>query len=181
MAEYERVSNIFEYAGLIYAGIVMFSGAFSSGFAGRGASVAGGFAGAFAGVFAGRGAAVGLSYIGPMVAQRALVDGASVVLSRAGLLIGGRLLIGPAGKVYAFKSAESAALWVDNARNIGLREADLIPRIAAAAAGAWKEKKRAKLAVIAGRVVDAAARQRDEKKREALLAEADYCLAKWGG
>lgn len=159
----------------------MFAASFSGSFAGRGAVVAGGFAGAFSGAFAGRGAAVGLAYIGPMVAQRALVDGASVVLSRAGLLIGGRLLIGPAGKVYAFKSAESAALWVDNARNIGLREADLIPRIAAAAAGAWKEKKRAKLAVIAGRVVDAAARQHDEKKREALLAEADYCLAKWGG
>lgn len=159
----------------------MFAAAFSSVFAGRGAVVAGGFAGSFSSAFAGRGAVVGLAYIGPMVAQRELVDGASVVLSRAGLLIGGRLLIGPAGKVYAFKSAESASLWVENARNIGLREADLITRIAAAAAGAWKEKKRAKLAVIAGRVVDAAARQHDEKKRAALLAEADYCLSKWGG
>jgi len=134
------------------------------------------FSGAFSSAFR----AGGVEYVGPMVAQRALVLGAAVVLSGSGLLVGGRRLIGPAGKVYAFKSAESAALWVDNARNIGLREADLIPKIAAAAAESWKAKKREKLAVIAGRVVDAAARQHDDKKRAALLAEADYCLSKWG-
>jgi hypothetical protein len=118
-------------------------------------------------------------FIGPMSAQAALVEGAAVVLSGAGLLIGGKKLIGPAGKVFAFKSAESAALWVENARNIGLREKDLIPRIEAAAAVAWKAKKREKLAVIAGRLVDAAARQSDVAKRAALLAESDYCLSKW--
>lgn len=157
----------------------MFAGAFSGAFAGRASLPGGAFAGAFSGAFAGVGGAVGVQYIGPMSAQRAIVQGAAVVVSGSGLMIGGKRLIGPAGKTFAFRSADSAALWVENARNIGLREADLIPGIAAAAALAWKEKKREKLAVIAGRVVDAAARQHDDAKRAALLLEADYCLSKW--
>jgi hypothetical protein len=118
-------------------------------------------------------------FIGPMSAQAALVDGAAVVLSGAGLLIGGKKLIGPAGKVFAFKSAESAAVWVANAAAAGLREQDLIAHIDPVTAAEWKVKKRKKLAVIAGRLVDAAARQSDVAKRAALLAESDYCLSKW--
>lgn len=120
-----------------------------------------------------------VEYVGPMRAQAAIVAGGSVVLSGAGLLIDGKRLIGPAGKVYAFKSTASAAVWVDNARGAGLREAALISTIAPETAAAWKAKKREKLALIASRLVDAAARQADEKKRAALIAESSYCLAKW--
>ena len=157
----------------------MFSGSFSGSFAGRGAAAVGAFASAFAACFAGRGVVVSGGYIGPMMAQAALAGGAAWSVSGSALVVGGARLIGPAGKVFAFKSAESAALWVENVRNIGLREKDLIPRIEAAAAVAWKAKKREKLAVIAARLVDAAARQSDERKRAALLAESDYCLGKW--
>lgn len=121
-----------------------------------------------------------LGCIGPMMAQAALANGAAWRMRGNGAVIGALLLIGPAGKTYAFASPASAALWVENARNIGIREQSLIAEIAAAAAAAWKIKKREKLAVIAGRLVDAAARQADDQKRVALLAESDYCLSKWG-
>jgi hypothetical protein len=159
----------------------MFSGAFGGAFAGRGAVVGvGAFASAFAGCFAGRGGAVvvPVGFIGPMRAQAVLTDGGAWSVLGSGLVVGGALLIGPAGKVFAFVSSESAARWVDNAKNIGVRERALTLEIAAAVAS-WRAKKREKLAVIAGRLVDAAARQHDEAKRAALLAESDYCLAKW--
>lgn len=162
----------------------MFSGAFGGAFAGRGAVVGvGAFASAFAGCFAGRGGAVvvPVGFIGPMRAQAVLTDGGAWSVLGSGLVVGGALLIGPAGKVFAFASPESAARWVDNAKNIGVRERALALEIAAAAVASWRAKKREKLAVIAGRLVDAAARQYDEAKRAALLAESDYCLAKWAG
>ena len=118
-------------------------------------------------------------YVCPMMAQALLTDGAAWSVSGSRLAIGGAWLIGPAGKVYAFKSPESAAVWVANAAAAGLRERDLIAHIDPVTAVAWKAKKRAKLAIIAGRLVDAAARQADEAKRAALLAESDYCLSKW--
>ena len=95
------------------------------------------------------------------------------------MLVAGRRLIGPAGKVFAFASPETAGRWVDNAKNIGIRERALIASIDPAAAAIWKAKKREKLAVIAARVVSAAARVSEEKRRAALIAEADYCLSKW--
>lgn len=118
-------------------------------------------------------------YVCPMMAQALLTDGAAWNVSAARLAVGGAWLIGPAGKVYAFGSPESAAVWVANAAAAGLRERDLIAHIDPMTAAAWKAKKRAKLAIIAGRLVDAAARQDDAAKRAALLAESDYCLGKW--
>lgn len=135
------------------------------------------FSAAFSSAFAG--VASGIAYVGPMRAQQLLTDGAEWAVSGSGLLVAGKRLIGPAGKVFAFASPDNAALWVENARNIGTRERALIASIAPGAAAAWKAKKREKLAVIAGRVIDAAARQHDAAKQAALLAEADYCLAKW--
>lgn len=140
----------------------------------------GGFSGGFSSNFAGRGAVVSVGYIGPMRAQAALVNGAAWLRSGSGLMIGGALLIGPAGKVFAFASAETAARWADNAKGAGEREALIISSLAPELAAAWKARKREKLAVIAGRVVAAAAKQGDEAKRAALLEESDYCLSKWG-
>lgn len=158
----------------------MFSAAFAGAFAGGQPLPAGqGFAGAFAGVFAGIEAQQQDAYICPMMAQAALADGAAWSVSGSGVRVGGSLLIGPAGKVFAFASPEGAARWVENARVVGLAERALMASIAPAKAAAWKAKKREKLSVIAGRVVNAAARQGDALRRAALLAEADFALAKW--
>lgn len=136
------------------------------------------FSGAFSGAFAKFRAPV--VCVAPMRAQAALVAGAAWSVEGSRLFIGGALLIGPAGKVFAFRSAETAARWVDNASNIGAREVELIAAIAPEAAALWKAKKRVKLAVIAGRLVEAAGRTHDTAKRAALLADSDYALSKWG-
>lgn len=134
------------------------------------------FSAAFSRAFVG----VEVEYIGPMQAQRLLTDGAAWAVSGSGLTVAGKVLIGPAGKTFDFAAPGNAALWVENARNIGTRERATIASIDPAAAGVWKARKREKLAVIAGRVIEAAARQHDAAKRAALIAEADYCLTKWG-
>lgn len=118
--------------------------------------------------------------VGPMMAQAALADGAAWEMWGRALVIGGRLLVGPAGKVYAFASPETAAKWASNAAGAAQRERLLMATIDPAAAAGYKAKKRAKLAVIAARLCDAAARQHEVAKRAALLAESDYCLSKWG-
>lgn len=135
------------------------------------------FSQAFSRAFVG----VEVEYIGPMTAQRLLTDGAAWSVAGSALLVGGKRLIGPAGKTFVFASPENAARWVDNAKNIGTRERALIAAIDPAAAAIWKARKREKLAVIAGRVLEAAARQHDAAKRAALVAESDYCLSKWAG
>lgn len=113
------------------------------------------------------------------MAQAAIFDGAAVSVVGSSLVVGGKKLIGPAGKVYAFASVETASRWALEAAAVVERERALMASIDPGAAAAWKEKKRGKLAVIAGRLVDAAARQSDGGKRAALLAESDYCLSKW--
>ena len=135
-----------------------------------------GFSSAFASVFAG----VQAEYIGPMRAQAALVGGAAWHVSGSRLIVGGKVLIGPAGKTFAFGSPENAGRWVANAVRAGQAEENLRGSLDAAALASWAAKKREKLSVIAGRVVAAAAKQGDEAKRAALLAESDYCLSKWG-
>lgn len=135
------------------------------------------FSAAWSSAFRGSGVAAG--FVCPVMAQAALVGGAAWGTFGAGVVIGGMLLIGPAGKVYEFASVESAARWVDNARAAGVREAAIIASVAPEVAAAWKAKKRAKLAVIAGRLVTAAARMGDPAKRAALVAESSFCLSKW--
>ena len=157
----------------------MFSSAFAEVFAGRSAGVGVGFSSAFSSPFA---VVAGdySGYIGPMRAQAALVAGAGWSVSGSRRIVGGKVLIGPAGKTFAFGSPENAARWVANAVRVGQVEANLRGSLDAAALASWAAKKREKLAVIAGRVVAAAAKQGDEAKRAALLAESDYCLTKWG-
>lgn len=135
------------------------------------------FSSAFSSAWAGRG---GVAYICPLMAQAALSDGAAWGMVGDGVQIGGKLLIGPAGKLYAFASPETAARWVENARTVGLAERALMATIPAATAAGWKAKKREKLAIIAGRLVGSALRQGDSMRRAAMLAEADFALAKWG-
>lgn len=159
----------------------MFAAAFSSAFAGRAAQGAGaGFASAFAGCFAGLTVDSVVAYVGPMRAQQLLTDGAAWAVVGSGLYVAGKRLIGPAGKVFAFASPATADKWARNAGLVGLRERQVLAEIEADTAAAWKARKRDALAIIAGRVVDAAARASDDAKRAALIDEANYCFDKWG-
>lgn len=157
----------------------MFSGAFSSAFAAQAPAWSAGFASQFAGVFAGVGALPAGGYIGPVSAQQALADGAPWSVVGSALLIGGRRLIGPAGKVYAFASAGTAAKWAIGAAAVPVREAQIIAGLPVSVAAAWKAAKRARLEIVAARVVDAAARMPDDAKRAALIEEAGFLLGKW--
>lgn len=148
-----------------------FSGAFSSAFLPRKKR----FSLAFSAAFHGR----PRGFIGPLSAQAALMGGAGWRLWGSGLVVGDSLLIGPAGKVYAFASAETATRWAENAAGAGQREAQIIASLPADRAAAWRAKKRANLEVIAGRVVAAAARSSNEAVRAALIAESDFVLSKW--
>ena len=117
--------------------------------------------------------------IAPMMAQKALAEGAAWQMLGDSIRVGGKLLIGPAGKVYSFASIESASRWIEHTRAAGIRQITVIDGLSGAQAEAWKTKKREKLAVIAGRLVSAASRRKSPEKRAALLAESDYCLTKW--
>lgn len=158
----------------------MFSGAFSSAFAGRQAAQAGGFSSAFALTFAGVNPPVS-GYIGPCMAQAALAGGAAWYVSGSALVIDGKRLIGPAGKVYEFASEATAEKWALSAALVPVREAQIIASIPQATAEAWKAAKRTRLEVVAARVVSAAAKTDDADKRAALIAEAGYLLGKWAG
>lgn len=124
--------------------------------------------------------AASVQFIGPMLAQKALVDGAAWALVGSFVEIGGKRLIGPAGKIYAFASVESAGRWIEHTRAAGIRQITIVDGMSLAVSEKWKAAKREKLAVVAGRLVEAAARQQSSAKRAALLAESDYCLTKWG-
>lgn len=157
----------------------MFSSAFADRFAGRGAAgAAAGFASCFAASFAGLGVPVA-GYIGPCMAQAALAGGAAWSVVGSALVVDGRRLIGPAGKVYAFASSQTAEKWAINAGVIGRREVDLLASIDSSVAENWKAGKRARLALVAALLVDAALLQADSAKRAALIAESTYCLSKW--
>lgn len=138
------------------------------------------FSGAFASVFSGSAALVlPAGYIGPAMAQAALAGGAAWEFVAGELRIDGRRLIGPAGRVYSFASGETAARWAENAALASVRELRAVSGLSGEQAAKWKAEKRARLEVIAERVVSAAAKTADADKRAALIAEAGYLLGKW--
>lgn len=118
-------------------------------------------------------------YIGPMAAQVAIAAGWPVVVGGGSLSIGGRVLVGPGGKVYAFASEENALKWAEVAGSREAYQAGAVANMSEAARAAWVEKKRARLYEVARRVTLAAARQSDAAIRAALLREVDLCLSKW--
>lgn len=157
----------------------MFSTAFCGAFDLCESGVAGGFSGAFSGAFLRKKNKSG-GYICPVSAQRELLRGAAAVYDGGGLLIGGARLIGPAGKIFAFSSAENADMWAEINRARAARELELMAGLSAAAAGVYRARKAAALAKISEAVLTAAARQSDKSKQAALIAEADWCARKWG-
>lgn len=119
-------------------------------------------------------------FIGPVSAQLALLRGAAAVFDAGGLLIGGRRLIGPAGKVFAFSGAAAAGVWAAINLQRATRELELWAAMDAAAAAAFRARKRAEMARIAAAVVAAAGRMSDAARAAALVAESDFLLVKWG-
>lgn len=133
------------------------------------------FSSAFSSAFAGR----SVGCIGPMMAQAALVGGAAWRLVGHSVVIGSRVLIGPAGKTYDFASEASAQKWASHTAAAGLRQQIVIDGLSAPERAKWVAKKRAKLETVAARLVKAAARQSSPCKQAALIEESDYCLSKW--
>lgn len=134
-----------------------------------------GFSAAFSSAFA----RPPVKYICPVMAQAAVVDGKSIEIKGGSLVIDGRVLIGPAGKVFAFSSPTSALKWIETTRNIGVRERQIAAAMPDDARAVFVERKSEKLLVIAGRLIAAAAKVTDAEKRAALVAESEYCLTKW--
>lgn len=140
------------------------------------------FSGAFCGAFV---VPLGASgYVGPVSAQRMLLRGFPVEVGGDSgahwVRVGSRKLIGPAGKVFSFRSLDSAAVWLSINAQLAAREkliSETMPEISRAF---WYEKKRVQMVRIVGAVVNAAARCRDASIQGALIAESNFCAAKWG-
>lgn len=118
-------------------------------------------------------------YLCPMCAQLALLRGAAWVFDGGRLQIGGALLMGAAGGVFAFASMETAARWVQLNRERAAAELAMLGKLTAGEAAAWVVKKRAGLAIRACAALENAAKQADVDKRGALLLEAAFCQEKW--
>lgn len=121
-------------------------------------------------------------FICPLLGQLALVrDEAPVFDSVAGVLrIGGRVLIGTAGKPFAFGGQAAADMWVSINRARLLREVELSAGMSQAALAVFKADKRTKLQARAVAITANAAKQADADKRAAMTAEAGFHLTKWG-
>lgn len=123
--------------------------------------------------------ALAAGYVCPLCAQVDLLRGAVVEYEGGALKIGGRVLIGPAGKVFAFGGASAAALWVSVCRARGERELELSGQMEEAARAVWLSRKRPALEASAAVSVNAAARQKSAEIKAALLIEANFGLSKW--
>lgn len=141
------------------------------------------FAGGFSGAFAAPLGAAG--HVGPVSAQRMLLRGFPVEIGGDSgahwVRVGSRKLVGPAGKVYAFRSADSAAVWLSINAQLAARELSISETMPEVARALWYAKKRVQMVRIAGAVIDAAARCKSPEIAAALVAESNFCFGKWGG
>ena len=119
-------------------------------------------------------------YILPMLAQEALFAGEAWQFEAGRLLIGGKVLIGLSGSPYRFASAQTAETWCGAGARVIEAERATVERLSESVRGTWIERKRVKLEARAEAVLSRAAKQADEAKRAALVAEAVWCQTKWG-
>ena len=119
-------------------------------------------------------------YILPMMACRALFEGAAAVFAGGVLRVDGRVLVGLSGKPYAFQSADTAARWCASGRRVVEAELALVGRLGETARAAWLAKKQANLEKRAESLLSRAVNQNDAAVRAALIAEAAWCQTKWG-
>ena len=118
-------------------------------------------------------------YIGPVSAQLDLLRGASAVYQNGALKIGGKILIGPAGKVFAFSTKSAADLWAAINTKRAERDLELMAGLPADASAVYRARKKAALDTVGVQVVAASARCADQSRAAALIAESDWCFAKW--
>lgn len=119
-------------------------------------------------------------FICPMCAQLSLLRGAAWGFSAGALDIGGALLMGRAGGVFAFASAATAARWVQINKDRAAAELSAVAAMTATEGAAWRAGRAGLLQVYAAQVVSRAAGVADADKRAALVAESNYALLKWG-
>lgn len=120
-------------------------------------------------------------YICPLLAQLAMARGEAAAFDSAAgrLTIGGRVLIGTAGKVFDFATQAAADMWVTINRARVLKEVELVAGLSPAAAATFRAGRLEKMRARAVAITANAARQADEGKRAALNAEAGFYLSKW--
>lgn len=122
----------------------------------------------------------GAAYVGPLVAQVWLARGENASLQSDGsAFVGSGRLMGAAGKVFAFSSPGSLAMWVAITRARAIREVELAESMTPESRAAWLLKKRAALEKAARNRINAAARQTDPEIVAALVADADFAALKW--
>lgn len=117
--------------------------------------------------------------IPPMLAALAVLRGESVAVSGQTLLIGGRVLIGQAGKTYGFASEANARRWAEIAAQRAQAELKNVMATDATRRAAFLQKKGVELALLAERLLTHAAKLPDEGKQAALIAESQFCTTKW--
>ena len=119
-------------------------------------------------------------YVGPLQAQLMLaMGGPAVWMGGVGCVVSGLMLIGAAGKVFVFSSQGSMEMWASITRARAIREVELAESMTQESRAAWLVKKRAALEKAARNRINAAARQTDPDIAGALIADADFALAKW--
>lgn len=118
-------------------------------------------------------------YIGPVSAQLDLLRGAVVAYENGTLKIGGKILIGPAGKVFAFSTKSAADLWEAINTKRAERDLELMAGLPADASAVYRARKKAALDTVGVMVVAASARCADQSRAAALIAESNWCFAKW--
>lgn len=120
-------------------------------------------------------------YICPLLGQVALAQGEAVAYDAATkrLSIGGRVLIGTAGKVFAFATKAAADMWESINRARVARELELLAGLTAGAVVAFKAGRLAAMQARAERITANAAKTADPQKRAALTAEAGFYSTKW--
>jgi hypothetical protein len=118
-------------------------------------------------------------YIGPLMAQALLACGAGGMFDAGRQLIGNSVLVGAAGKVFAFSSFGAANSWVMISTARAVREVELAQTMTPEARAVWLAGKRAALEKAARNRINAAARVSDPLIAAALIADADFALSKW--
>lgn len=120
-------------------------------------------------------------FICPLLGQLAMARGESAAYSTVAktLTIGGRVLIGTAGKVFEFKTQAAADMWLAVNANKVQKELQALAGLPPASLAAWKAAKVIKMAARAVTITANAARMVDVDKRAALAAEAGFYSTKW--
>lgn len=120
-------------------------------------------------------------FICPLLGQLAMARGEAAAYSTQDktLTIGGRVLMGTAGKVFEFKTQAAADMWLSvNAAKVQ-KELAALAGLPPYSLASWKAQKIGRMQGRAETITANAARMQDTAKRAALTAEAGFYSTKW--